>query len=53
MFNDRDDEIFELFISAAKYEIMNDNNGDYVGAYAEQLILNEDKDMLQKYGGEQ
>ncbi len=41
-------EIDELFIPAAKYEIMNDNNGDYVGAYAEHLISFGDKELLQK-----
>ena len=30
MFNDTESDIFELFIPAAKHQILNDNNGDYI-----------------------
>lgn len=48
MFNDNEGEIFELFAPAAKYLIINENNGDYIGAYAEYLILNGNNDILSK-----
>ena len=48
MFNDTESDIFELFIPAAKYQILSDNNGDYIEAYAERLIMDGNNDILQK-----
>lgn len=48
MFNDTVSNIFELFIPAAKHQILNDNNGDYIEVYAERLILDGNRDILQK-----
>lgn len=48
MFNDHEGETFELFIPAAKHQILNDNNGDYIGAYGERLIVDGNKEILEK-----
>lgn len=48
MFNDTESDIFELFIPAAKHQILNDNNGDYIGAYGERLIMDGNKEILDK-----
>ena len=48
MFNDTTSDIFELFIPATKHQILNDNNGDYIGAYAERLIVDGNKEILEK-----
>ena len=48
MFNDHEGEIFEIFIPAAKHQILNDNNGDYIGAYGERLIVDGNKEILEK-----
>lgn len=48
MFNDTESDIFELFIPAAKHQILNDNNGDYIGAYGERLIVDGNKEILEK-----
>lgn len=48
MFNDIESDIFELFIPAAKHQILNDNNGDYIGAYGEHLILDGNIEILDK-----
>lgn len=48
MFNDHEGEIFEMFVPAAKHQILNDNNGDYIGAYGERLILDGNIEILEK-----
>lgn len=48
MFNDTESDTFELFIPAAKHQILNDNNGDYIGAYGKRLIADGNEEVLQK-----
>lgn len=48
MFNDTSGDVFELFVPAAKYQILNENNGDYIGAYAERLISYGNDELINK-----